>query len=493
MFHFHESITNTRGDALTGYFVRAVDADTGEAADIFADSSATPIVSVSEVANAAQVDDDGMVSFWIASGEYHLDIYAADSTTSVRRFESVPMADIPGDFDKLLGIDIGAIPDGVGSDLTVSRSFSGVGSSSGLYGHNEQITSYGSGQVGAVRTNYFGINLQATALTGNATGTHQYVWMQGSGDLTDAIVQEAHFRADGPGTIINSVRLYNTAGTTLGGITIPSITGYNAGELTDATNGGVVTTAIGFNHEHCQAGTKTIAFRSQQRAVSGAFSHVAETNDGSAAAPAVFSGKVKVGSASPGVAVAPSWDFHVIANADDWAAVIQNRTGTSPYGLRIESTNAAPRNRTVKFLTLVDTGGELVAGYSNGDIDSVGKLRSISAVGGIGYGTGAGSTVTQATGKSTGVTLNAPCGQVTMNNGALAAGAKASFVVTNSQAAATDVIAVSVASGGTANAYRAAVTAVAAGSFTVTVENITAGSLSEAPVISFAIIKAVAA
>jgi len=50
---------------------------------------------------------------------------------------------------------------------------------------------------------------------------------------------------------------------------------------------------------------------------------------------------------------------------------------------------------------------------------------------------------------------------------------------------------VSVASGGTANAYRANVTAVAAGSFTVTVENITAGSLSEAPKIAFAVIKAV--
>ena len=50
---------------------------------------------------------------------------------------------------------------------------------------------------------------------------------------------------------------------------------------------------------------------------------------------------------------------------------------------------------------------------------------------------------------------------------------------------------VSVASGGTANAYEANVTAVAAGSFTITVQNITAGSLSEAPVINFAIIKGV--
>lgn len=112
---------------------------------------------------------------------------------------------------------------------------------------------------------------------------------------------------------------------------------------------------------------------------------------------------------------------------------------------------------------------------------------------GVGYSTGAGSTITQQTNKSTGVTLNNICGQITMNAAALAGAAKISFVVTNSKVAATDIIAVVIVSGGTANAYRANVTAVAGSSFTVTVENITAGSLSEAPVVGFAVIKAVSA
>lgn len=124
-----------------------------------------------------------------------------------------------------------------------------------------------------------------------------------------------------------------------------------------------------------------------------------------------------------------------------------------------------------------------------------GAITSSSATGGMGYATGAGGAVTQITSKSTATpAINKTCGQVTMHNAALAAGAKVSFVVTNSTVAATDTIIVSVASGGTANAYRANVTAISAGaSFTVTVENITAGSLSEAPVINFAIIKAVSA
>jgi hypothetical protein len=120
-------------------------------------------------------------------------------------------------------------------------------------------------------------------------------------------------------------------------------------------------------------------------------------------------------------------------------------------------------------------------------------LINTSTGNGLGFGTGAGSAVVQATSKSTGVAMNRMCGKITMNGAALAAGAGVSFVVTNTQVAVTDTVIVNVASGGTANAYRADVTAVAAGSFTITVTNITVGSLSEAPVLSFAVIKAVAA
>ncbi len=50
-----------------------------------------------------------------------------------------------------------------------------------------------------------------------------------------------------------------------------------------------------------------------------------------------------------------------------------------------------------------------------------------------------GGTVTQATNKTTGVTLNAASGQITMNGASLAGGAEATFTVTNSEIAATDV------------------------------------------------------
>lgn len=114
-----------------------------------------------------------------------------------------------------------------------------------------------------------------------------------------------------------------------------------------------------------------------------------------------------------------------------------------------------------------------------------------SGTDGIGYTTGAGGTVTQATSKATGVTLNKVCGAITLNNAALGAVTAVSFVVTCSAVAAGDVPVVCHSSAGTSGAYLVGVSAVGAGSFTITVFNTTVGILSEAIVVSFSIIKAV--
>jgi len=118
---------------------------------------------------------------------------------------------------------------------------------------------------------------------------------------------------------------------------------------------------------------------------------------------------------------------------------------------------------------------------------------SASPSAGIGYSTGAGGAVTQATSKSTGVTLNNICGVITMNNAALADGAEVTFTVTNSAVAATDCVIVNIASVGTAGAYNISVSAVASGSFKISVGNVSGGSLSEAIVLNFAVIKGVSA
>ena len=133
--------------------------------------------------------------------------------------------------------------------------------------------------------------------------------------------------------------------------------------------------------------------------------------------------------------------------------------------------------------------------YSDGSTNipagSVSLSQITGSTTGVGYITGAGGTVTQPTSKSTGVTINKICGAITTNNAALAAGAEVKFTVTNSMVAATDVVVLSIQSGGTSGSYLLTVGAVAAGSFDVVISNASAGSLSQALVINFAIIKAV--
>ena len=109
----------------------------------------------------------------------------------------------------------------------------------------------------------------------------------------------------------------------------------------------------------------------------------------------------------------------------------------------------------------------------------------------VGYSAGTGGTVTQATNKSTGVTLNKRCGQITMNNASLSAAAEVSFTLTNSVIAATDVVMVCIGSGATAGAYNVQCDAVAAGSCRISIGNMSSGSLSEAIVLNFVVIKAV--
>jgi len=110
----------------------------------------------------------------------------------------------------------------------------------------------------------------------------------------------------------------------------------------------------------------------------------------------------------------------------------------------------------------------------------------------IGYSAAAQGAVTQATSKSTGVTLNNSAGRITMNNAALAGSTAVSFILTNSSISINDTIIVCVSSnttGSAAGAYTTYVSYLAAGSALITLRNLTAStSYSEAVIINFSII-----
>lgn len=136
----------------------------------------------------------------------------------------------------------------------------------------------------------------------------------------------------------------------------------------------------------------------------------------------------------------------------------------------------------------------------DGAATAAGFIKSTSASAGVGYATGAGGTVTQATSRTTGVTLDKICGQITLVAGTISGHEADEFVLTNSTIEAGDVVVVSVKSGlaaGTAKYYRVGVTAVGAGSCTISVGNLDNSTIpasgTDTPVLNFAVIKAVAA
>ena len=109
----------------------------------------------------------------------------------------------------------------------------------------------------------------------------------------------------------------------------------------------------------------------------------------------------------------------------------------------------------------------------------------------LGYTAAAQGTVTQATDKSTAVTLNKSAGRITMNGAALAANTAVSFTLNNSLISSNDVLVVNVSAGGTAGAYTTYISSMTTGSAVVTLRNMTSGSLSEAVVLNYVLIHCV--
>ncbi len=113
---------------------------------------------------------------------------------------------------------------------------------------------------------------------------------------------------------------------------------------------------------------------------------------------------------------------------------------------------------------------------------------------GLGYRTGAGGAVAQATDRTTGVTLNTLSGKITTQATSLAAQTSVSFTLTNSTIAVGDNVQVNVRSGSTGNKTIAAVNVVAAGSCLITLFN-TDASVADtgAAILNFSVWKAVEA
>jgi len=189
---------------------------------------------------------------------------------------------------------------------------------------------------------------------------------------------------------------------------------------------------------------------------------------------------VQVGGGSGSFNAATQIEFLTATDAITTTGTVQMRILYGAGGRTVDISGSATNP------TIAASAGSLALASA---VVAASSVKSTSATAGIGYDTGAGGAQTQGTSRVTGVTLSTVSGSITLFSEAGSATPQ-TFTVTNSAVAATDTIILSQQSG--TDLYHLLVTAVAAGSFNITVFT-TGGTTTEAPVINFNVIKGVAA
>lgn len=133
-----------------------------------------------------------------------------------------------------------------------------------------------------------------------------------------------------------------------------------------------------------------------------------------------------------------------IKSTSGWAILTFDGMGTDS-SLQIQDYGTAAAGSIIRTMG----NAQLRLGTNNQDnliLNSSGLVQAVNSIG-IGYGVGSGGTVTQATSKSTAISLNKPSGRITMNAASLSAKATVSFAINNTTIGSADTLTVSIVSG----------------------------------------------
>ena len=176
------------------------------------------------------------------------------------------------------------------------------------------------------------------------------------------------------------------------------------------------------------------------------------------------------------------YDFLTGTSTVSWATIDKAGSNLADLTTRLHSSLQSVLGTGQYHISAAE--GTTVTGLASGTINSL----HVNGTGSLGYAAGAGGSVTQLTNKSTTVTLNKPCGQITMNNAALGAGATVFFTFNNSFISTDDNVLLTL-NGATSLVNYSYRVSVSGGACIILIKNESAGSLSDAVVLNYSVIK----
>ena len=255
--------------------------------------------------------------------------------------------------------NLGTLPSGSTNAIDISRTATSgaADGSSQFYSLVSRVYAQGSNSYSNVRGQYLGSHVNTTGgSVGLADALHAYVWQAGAGNIANVQVIAAHVRLDGPGDVTNEAICFRCVSTTLGaGVTVPTLKGLSIGDIGDATK---VTNVYGIDIEDLVAASVAIGVRSVMNAATNKYFIF-----GAGTAQSAHNGHFGIG-----ITNAPLWKLTVRESASTFVADFGNNHASSPFGIRIQYTAAAPNGTDNAFITCQDTGATRFEVASNGRV-----------------------------------------------------------------------------------------------------------------------------
>jgi hypothetical protein len=165
-------------------------------------------------------------------------------------------------------------------------------------------------------------------------------------------------------------------------------------------------------------------------------------------------------------------------------------TGIQSIYFRDADTTATGFRGAVQYDHTTDTLSLHASGVGRVLLSSNGSLLATNSPG-LGYGTGSGGTVTQATSMTNAVTLNKSCGRIQLFSAAVPIGGTRSFILNNSALGVNDTVIMNTVDlgGGDAGDGWSIRSRVAAGAMVIYLTNISGSAVASYFGLNFAVIK----